>query len=135
MELRGQIECPICGVASPHHHDPMEVELERYARPAFEEYARTRVRHMGKETYGEIAVHYGAALFFNKRDGMDRYYENSVEAAWQAFAAAWMASDATTRRAICGKAESLTVEHGWSANFVCHRAANHSGKCGDFRSP
>lgn len=101
---RGQVNCPLCRVQVPHHHDAVTVELERYARPTFEKWVRPRLRHNDREGIGDVVVHYGAALHFTRRDPNGGHYlENSIEAVWRAFAEAWISSNAATRRPLKGR--------------------------------
>jgi hypothetical protein len=96
-ETRGQIACPICNNDKPHWHDPHEVELERYCRPAFERWAKNLIRHIGQGSVVSIMVHYGMVPAWDRRDS-HHYAEHEVEVAWQAFQKAWFASDAVARR-------------------------------------
>lgn len=97
------IACDICGRAEPHSHDETEVQVERYARKAFEMWYALAMRSQANTGYtADIASFYrvnkwGQPSFWAKRmqpnvfgKPAGAYCEAKVESYWQAFKAAWL---------------------------------------------
>jgi hypothetical protein len=72
---KGTFACDICGKPTPHYHDEQLVEIERFARPAFEQ---TTVRH---GAFGRIA-----------KNPDFPYSDAETERLWQHFISGWFAS-------------------------------------------
>ncbi len=116
-EPRGQIECPICGSGEPHRHEPLEVEIERFCRPAFEKWAEKRIAILGRAGVGRIGV--PSPIEWEKRE-LGIYIYHQVEVAWQAFQEAWLGSDATTRTSTYAAPQSAGVsENDSERNSTC----------------
>lgn len=70
---QGASRCDVCGVDTPHQHDPEIVEIERLIHPAFE----------------KTTVPCG---FFGRSGRFSPYHARATEALWQHFLSGWMAA-------------------------------------------
>jgi len=102
MEPTGTLECPICGWAEPHHHSDFEVNVERFARPAFEMWYALAMRSRSNEnSTADLSRNYrvnswGVPNRWALRLGKNSwgkpcgpYHDEKVESYWQVFKAAW----------------------------------------------
>jgi hypothetical protein len=86
------IACDVCGSSEPHFHDDTEVQIERYARKAFEMWyalamrseSLFRVENWGNPSQWAERI----PSVFGKPSGP--YCDAKVESYWKAFKAAWL---------------------------------------------
>jgi hypothetical protein len=99
-KLKGSAACPLCGRDTPHSHEPREVEVERYCRPAFEKHFHHWMYlflHPGSLLHGSLRIkHWSnkpawslrASEMTRMRTGHD-YEDPTVEAFWKLWLLAW----------------------------------------------
>jgi hypothetical protein len=87
--LQGSSRCDVCGKDSPHAHPPLTVELERYARPAFEKYF-VGLLHRGPKSGLDPVGTYGWALEWKRRDGSGNYRFPQVQICWEVWSQSWI---------------------------------------------